>query len=208
MTLFVCGFSGCGQSTDLKDAVRCSTCGRRRCSRCGRCWHERAEIPSPPGNQAPNLVAHQPAKARKIRRPKTNPASGALRKRATTVDMKWLAKLGETPQAPVPLAELLHEAREREQLARQTAAQRERAIAAARLADQTAKATVERARMAARRANRSRLGPAGPPSPPGPQPRTDSGSLCLHGLERLNCAVCTRGRYLRPIRTRYRGQPR
>lgn len=147
-------------------------------------------------------------KARRTRKPKTEASIEAARARELALDLKWQLKREQTRLDVLKAAKLQRESRERERLARRDAVRRNEMGLAARLADDVAKAALERSRIEARRADRELLGLTGPQARSKPLPRSDNGSRCLHGLEKLNCAVCTRGRYLPPIRTRRRGGSR
>lgn len=200
MSLVVCAYPECGHRSDLQTARRCE-CARVRCSRCGRCWHER-EAERMPKVHRPTTSPQRTAKypTRVARKKKAVRQSVAARSRFSVGDARRLREVhvALTRAEVLPLSEQLAATRKRDELARIEAAKRKaRQVFAARTEDE------HQGALAGLRSKAKRLPLAASPSPP----HDDAGAernrdICIHRMERMNCALCNRGRYLPPIKTR------
>ena len=146
MTVLICSFSDCGVRTELGEATRCSSCGRRRCARCGRCWHERSlgvgERGATSAQVSKDLAAQsetirsgvegvrstqapvsRPPKARKTPKPKTRPSIEVGRARGLK-PRGWRLKKEWTQSELRKIENLQDQARERDRLMSESAARR------------------------------------------------------------------------------------
>lgn len=231
MSSVICSFGSCGNKTEINEARRCQACGRIRCSRCGRCWHELAPGATPGSSQfLPSQVVGRSTSVRtpsrvplkgkgrsghKGRRPEYRRTAASTPRRPSSEDLsqadadrlRELNHLHANPHVPPLAAQLLNARARADYAASDTRAHSERRLAAAQ-SEVDHQAMLAKLRSKSPRLPTSTYRAAARHVLSGrPRPIVDpygaaTGARCPHGMERMNCALCNRRRFPAPIKTR------